>query len=231
LVIGRVPAVAVGFTGELVCIEVDGSGAPWTGNGLIGEATLTHRASGEVIKYPAIGLAGFDTNNADSRLCLGGEASAACSLGAEYAPCPEKWVVSHPANFDIRNVDGDASATRLTVVPCSQDFDTQVPATVTLQFRITNELEQVFSASTAVTCWADFDVAEVDNVFDRDVVGSDWLQTQVRVVNGDGRGIMLVQQTVREQAWPPSFTAVASTAHQNGSGEERDFIVVPEVVP
>lgn len=229
---GSVPPVPENFIGELLCIEVDASGAPWTGNALLGEATLTHRATGEVVKYPGIGLAGFATNNADGRLCLGGEASDACSLGAEYAPCPQTWVVSHPSDFDDRGVDRDASRTSLTVVPCSQDFDTQVPASIVLTIRLTNELEQTFSLSTSVQCWADLDLGALNQLFLRDVNGGDWLQTQVRVANPNTGGIMLVQQTVRESARPATFTAVAATAHQNGTGAESNFIVLPtEVVP
>lgn len=228
---GLVPPVLLGFTGELLCIEVDASGAPWSGNALHGLATLTHRTTGEVIKYPAVGLAGFDTNNADGRLCLGGPASDVCSLGAEYAPCPNAWVVSHPSDFDDRRVDSDASRTSLTVVPCSQSLDDQIPAAVTLSIRLTNELEQSFSLSTSVQCWADLDLGELNDVFLRDVNGGDWLHTEVRVVGSNAGGIMLVQQTVREHARPATFTAVATTPHQNGSGPRSDLIVVTEVLP
>jgi hypothetical protein len=51
--------------------------------------------------------------------------------------------------------------TQLTLVPCSQDFEDLVPGRVTVQFRITNELEQQFSASTTVDCWLDVRLSDI----------------------------------------------------------------------
>jgi hypothetical protein len=53
-----VPAVTLPFQGELLCVEVDESGAPLTANALIGQATLVDAASGDVAKYHAVGLQG-----------------------------------------------------------------------------------------------------------------------------------------------------------------------------
>jgi hypothetical protein len=138
--------------------------------------------------------------------------------------------VSHPSNFDDRSVDGDASSTRLTVVPCGRNFDAEVPDRVTLSIQITTEFEQLFSASTTVQCWADFDLGEVTSLFERDNNGANWLQTRLSVANSPA-GIMLLQQTVHEHARPATFTAVATTAHHKGTGDETDLIVVPEVAP
>lgn len=225
-----VPAVAEDFVGELVCVEVDASGAPWSGNGLRGYATLTHLETGEVVKYPALGLAGFPTNNADGVLCLGGEANEACLLGAEYTACPDRWTISHPTDFDDRDTDRSASRTRLTVVPCTQDFESQVPGRVVLTFLLTNELEQTFSLSQSVQCWADFELSELNELFHRDVVGGDWLQTEVRVVGPNVHGVMLVQQTERIGVRPPSYSAVATTPHQVASDGIGDFITLPAAV-
>jgi hypothetical protein len=52
--------------------------------------------------------------------------------------------------------------TYLTLVPCSQDFENQIPGEVTVQFRIVNELEQIFSASTTVECWLHIRLADID---------------------------------------------------------------------
>jgi hypothetical protein len=51
--------------------------------------------------------------------------------------------------------------TSLTLVPCSQDFEDIVPGRVNVQFRITNELEQQFSASTTVDCWLNLRLADI----------------------------------------------------------------------
>lgn len=51
--------------------------------------------------------------------------------------------------------------TRLTMVPCDQDLENVIPSRVTVQFDITNELEQRFSASTTVDCWLDVGLADI----------------------------------------------------------------------
>jgi hypothetical protein len=51
--------------------------------------------------------------------------------------------------------------TELTLVPCSQDFENIVPGIVNVQFTITNELEQQFSASTTVDCWLNVRLADI----------------------------------------------------------------------
>jgi len=94
---GRVPPVPPDFTGELKCIEVDASGFPVPGNALKGEATLEDPRTGDVSKYNAIGIKGFDTNNMDGTLCLGGGVTNECPTGAEYEACPSLWILDHPA--------------------------------------------------------------------------------------------------------------------------------------
>jgi hypothetical protein len=224
---GAVPATPSGFTGELRCIEADASGAPWSGNALYGVATLTHQASGELVKYAAVGLPGFETNNADTTLCLGGPSRAACSHGAEYAGCPLEWIVSHPSDADDRPVDGAARATDLTVVSCPENLETQSPSPLTLQFRVTNELEQTFSASTTITCWANLRLSDINAVFQRDTLGGNWAQTRVRAAVGNPRGFMLVQQTERATGQPPTFSATGTVPPHEAEPLGSDVMVLP----
>ncbi len=225
---GAVPAVSSDFTGELVCVQVDASGAPLSGNALRGEATLTELGSGEVVKYPAIGIEGLATNNGDLTLCLGGQRSDQCPHGAEYRGCPSQWIVSHPSDFDDRPVDGSARSTSLTIVPCAQDFEAQSPRPVTLLFSLTNELEQTFSASTTITCWADTRLSDINPIFQRDSLGGDLVQTRIRPAGGTPGGVMVVQQTVRESARPALMAATAAVPHQEAVLPGQDVIVLPE---
>jgi len=227
---GVVPAVPAGFTGELRCIEVDASGAPWSGNALYGVATLTNLTSREVVKYPAVGLPGFETNNADDTLCIGGNTRSSCAHGGEYGGCPLEWVVSHPSDADDRPTDGVARATDLTVVPCSENFESQVPAPMTLTFVLTNEFEQTFSAATTVTCWADLRLSDVNLVFGRAMLGGDWVLTRTRAAGATPRGYMLVQQTVRETARPPTFAAAAVIPAHTAQSVAADVITLPQRV-
>jgi hypothetical protein len=225
---GPVPAVPLGFTGELLCIEVDASGAPWSGNALGGHATLKERESGEIVNYSGIGVRGLQTNDADGTLCIGGAKGAVCPSGAEYQGCSNDWLVAHPASFDDRAVDGEANDTRLTVVPCTQDLLTKVPTTVTLQFLLVTEFEQMFSVSTSINCWADLRLADVSPVFDRDTVGANWMLTRVFSSATTQSGFLAVQQTERRAARPPQFAAAATVPQQGDNATHADLIRISE---
>ena len=207
---GRIPPSAPDFTGELKCVEVDASGFPVGGNALKGEATLVDPSNGDVSKYNAIGLKGFDTNNMDGTLCLGGGVTASCPTGAEYEACPRLWIIDHPADGAINPVadnfgfNSSASAT-LTVVPCTQNFETQAPEDVTVQFLIMNEFEQQLSASTSFQCWASWALngSEADganpyggisSAFEKATIGTDLVKTTARAVGNNGI-MMVVEET------------------------------------
>ena len=175
--------------------------------------------TGDVMKYNALGVIGLETNDGNNVLCLGGPPTDQCPNGAEYNACPQTWILNHlsdgaPDTFlddiDLRRMLGDAGGaagrretpfpvfTDITVVPCAQDFETQIPETVTIQFAITNEFEQPFSASTSVTCWAELNLADINQVFRRDFVGSDYLQTRMRPSSGTNSGFMVVADETHE---------------------------------
>ncbi|HVN85587.1 MAG TPA: hypothetical protein VMW17_12165 [Candidatus Binatia bacterium] len=227
---GAIPALDAPFAGELRCIEVDASGAPWTGNALSGVATLMHRTSGEIVKYPAVGLHGLETNDADTSLCLGGDPRVGCLHGAEYAGCPKSWIVSHPADFDDRSFDGDARSTSITVVPCSEDFGAAMQMPLLLQFRLTNEFEETFSAATTITCWADLHLSDISTVFQRDTIGSNWLQTTVRAAGDNSSGFILTQQSTRETAFLATFAAAGTVPPHETEPLGSDIVGLPEEV-
>ncbi len=196
---GQVPALLPGFRGELLCVEVDFSGFPVPGNALIGRATLQHLTSGDMATYNAIGLHGSDANNQDPVLCLGDSGSAPCPSGTEYTPCPDTWILNHLADGtpDPLGGAGSAVATGITVVPCALDLANQRPTSVTLQFTLTNELEQTFSAATTVTCWTNIPLASISPVFQRDALGGEFVHTRIRAAAGHPGGFMVVAETVR----------------------------------
>jgi hypothetical protein len=229
---GRIPPAPSGFTGELVCIETDASGAEWSGNALTGHATLTHLGSGEIIKLPAIGAHGFPTNDADGTLCLGGEPQDGCPKGGEYDACATEWFVSHPADFDDTPVDGEKSSTSVTIVPCGQDFDAQIPTQLTVQFRATNEFEQSFSASTTVNCWADFELSDAGPIFNRDLLSGDWALTRIVAASATQAGFTVVSQTLRVSGELLLVAAAGSAPPQGRVAQQADLIRIPvENVP
>jgi hypothetical protein len=220
------------FQGELKCIEVDPSGAPISGNHLKGEATIVSR-DGDSSKYNAIGVLGLgDSNNGDTTLCLGGERSDVCPSGREYNACPAVLIVNHFAEGADNPLFGAEStvASELTLVPCAENFETQVPTNVTVQFAITNEFEQGFSASTTVDCWGNFFLEDINPIFAVTALGSRAVQTRVRPVNprpdspqSGVLGVLEEYHTVDDET-----ARAALNLHQEGEREFADLIVIPQ---
>lgn len=253
---GRVPPVEEFFTGELKCIEVDMSGHPVSGNHLKGEATEVIRnvcdiedeeceITGEfcdensdcdegdfdVAKYNALGIIGNENNDGDGVLCLGGEPSEECPNGAEYDACPETWIANHFAQgafYSTRN-DRDAAFvdTTFTIVPCTQNFETQDLETVTIQLLVWNEFENVFSASFPVTCWDELELDEINpTIFNFDNFGSTFAQSRLRSSNQTRAGFLMVgtEEHETDDDWE-SFADV--NYHVEGFRRTADIITIP----
>jgi len=96
---GAVPPVPPGFEGELKCVQVETSGAPFGGNALKGEALL-RREDGDASKYNAISiLADPDTASADpsQELLLNNTPNTPDNEG-EYNSCPNEILLDHFAD-------------------------------------------------------------------------------------------------------------------------------------
>jgi hypothetical protein len=247
---GAIPAVAPDFIGELKCIEVDAGGAPEPGNAIKGEATIETVfpvANGDVSKYNAIGLMGNDMNNRDNVLCLGGGVTADCPTGAEYDACPATWILDSPSIGAADRVAEEylcpggtttgcfsGVSTTLTVVPCTENFETQVPTPVTLQFAVTNEFEQTVTFSTTISCFASLELTDINPVLGVGSIGGSILQTQMRSASGSQRGVMAILEETHGATFPvsgssASFTATAAqNAHSSFQDQPGpDLITIP----
>ena len=181
---GLVPPVA-DFEGELKCVEITESGSPITGNHLKGEATVkvvndiaADDVVGDVSKYNAVGILGNPDAQPANPLLLDGH---------DYDPCPAKLILN---NFST--LPGTRT-TELTLVPCSEDFENQVASRVTVQFLVTNEFEERFSASTTVNCYLSTELTTIDSptspnssVFSYQVLGSLAAQTEITPIVNNG---------------------------------------------
>jgi hypothetical protein len=159
---GRVPPKP-DFEGELKCVEVTETEEPLIGNHLKGEATIktiSGADTGDVSKYNAIGIIGNATGPTPTNPLL--------LDGVVYNACPAKLIVNHFSEgapdpvadeFEVRSF----VSTELTLVPCSEDFENQLPTTQTVQFLIYNEFEERFSASTTVTCYLSTHLGNIDS--------------------------------------------------------------------
>jgi hypothetical protein len=201
------------FEGELKCIQVTETGEPFTGNNLKGEVTIKARGNGvlngvgfigDVSKYNAIGIVGNPDVQPFNPLLLDGQ---------EYEACPEKLILNHFATLakdpvvqglDDRingNLSLDSAVfTELTLVPCSQDYENQLPTSSKIQFVVYNEFEERFSASTTVTCYLNVELTDIDSptsfdrsVFSANVLGSAVAHAEivpVENVDGTTRGVI-----------------------------------------
>jgi hypothetical protein len=236
---GAIPPMGDYFTGELRCVEVDSSGAPINGNHLKGEATIVV-PDGDASKYNAVGLMGLNTgassNNSDSTLCVGGGLSGDCPTGAEYNACPQTLILNQYAadasNPVIDELGGPNSAVRteLTLVPCTQDFENQVPGRGIVQFLIINEFEQLFSTSTTVTCWGNLDLssrlyASFNAIFNEDFLGSRFAQTRMTPADPTQSGFVGVAEEFHVvPPGSPNFTRAAANLHGEGQRPSGDII-------
>jgi hypothetical protein len=133
-----------------------------------------------------------------------------------YAACPEKLWLNHGAEIP------NAVNTELTLVPCSQDLENQVPSTVTVQFLVYNSFEERFSASTTVTCYLSTLLSDIDaatnpanSVFSRNVLGTDVAMTEITPViqaNGSSGGVIGVARVL-----PAAGGSALYSLHTTGS--------------
>jgi hypothetical protein len=239
---GHIPPV-IDFVGELKCIEVTDSGEPITRNDLKGEATLVSlvtvedgtlssnlTAKGDIAKYNAIGLRGNPDVAPGNPLSLDG--------GETYDACPAKLILNHFASGApdpvvhelVDDSSSSAEFTDLTLVPCSEDFENQIPKSVTVQFLIYNEFEERFSTSTTVSCFMESELTRIgpqpssvsNSVFGYPVLGSDVGQAIITpVVQSDGSSGGLVgiaeKVTTVEEASPAASARAAYNLHTEGS--------------
>ena len=184
-----------------------------------------------VSKYNALGVLGNENNDSDPVLCLGGEPSEECPNGAEYDACPQYWIANHFAQGAPNpTTDGGTVNSAWTIVPCTQNFETQAPETVTLFIETWNEFEQAFSSFASVTCWDELDLDEINPVtFGYEALGSSFAQTRLRSTAQTTAGFMMVQSE--------GYTANGTTdarldkadvnLHIEGARLTADLITIP----
>lgn len=183
---------------------------------------------------------------------LGNARGGTCTVGG--APCmSDDDCTAGACNNPPAIVSGgvvapvSATLTDLTLIPCQQDFENQIPGQVKVQFAIYNEFENRFSASTTVTCWANFYLFQVDSrnnpersVFSFATLGSVGAQTRLTaassVINGrivDSGGLLGVAGVSRADAGG-QIARTAMNIHIEGdrftdtNGAVIDQIVLPE---
>jgi hypothetical protein len=189
----------------------------------------------DVAKYNALGVIGNENNDGDSVLCLGGEPNEQCPNGAEYDACPQFWIANHFAE-DAPNplVSEGLVKTAWTIVPCTQNFETQAPETLTIFIETWNEFEQAFSSFATVTCWDQLSLSEINPVtFSYDALGTSFAQTRLRPSAQTTSGFMMVQSTAfgseedDDGAEGPVYATTDLNLHVEGERPGPDLITIP----
>jgi len=86
--------------------------------------------------------------------------------------------------------------TTLTLVPCSEDFENQVPGRVTVQFDIINEFEEHLSASTTVDCFLDIPLSQISPAFTfAGFITTPSAYTRISPVPGQGAVIGIAEES------------------------------------
>jgi len=186
----------------------------------------------DVAKYNAIGVIGNENNDGDNILCLGGEPSDECPFGAEYDACPQFWIANHfsdgaPNPFFQDDVDDDSAVfTAWTVVPCTENFESQAPESVTLFIETYNEFEQAVSSFLTVDCWGEVSLSDISNTFTFASLGTSFAQSRIRPTGQTRSGIIMVGTEAHV-----TDDGVISTAdvnyHVEGARPGPDIITIP----
>jgi len=236
------------FFGEIKCVQVNpdelgqpsagvsdgnGRGGDLSGHGTIVSVVQEESGPIDARKYNAIAIQSRGINNGDSTLQIGGEL-------AEYNGCPHTLTLQHLYDGAEVNYDGGNSTafTDLTLLSCSQDFNTADTRPATIQLLTFNEFEQRFSASIRLDCWTEVQISDLVNrpgssddafsIFNIGVQGTLAGQTRIRPVASNGRANGVLG--IAEEFWHRDGNGVTkSGAYQlniSGSSELGDQIIL-----
>jgi len=227
------PVSELPFRGELKCVLVGDDEQPIDKNWLKGEAHLVRNEEVfDLASYNAFGIQAIEgANNMDDTLVL----------GEEYNSCPNIVEIIHYFDGAIEPANGDDVETELTFVPCSQDFNLQIPKRITVQFLVFNEFEQRFSTSRPIECATTVRLADIvprpgedddeQSIFHVAVQGTLTGKTLARGVNDEdddaqGGETFLVLVDMEQGDYTGAYVA-----HQRGFRTQTDIIQLPPAGP
>jgi hypothetical protein len=227
------PAPEDPFRGELKCVLVGDDEQPIDRNWLKGEAHIvSNNGTLDLASYNAYGIQAIEgANNQDDTLIL----------GEEYNGCPNIVEILHYFDDATEPANNDTVDTELTFVPCSQDFNLQIPKRITVQFLVFNEFEQRFSTSRPIDCLTTVPLSDIvprpgdsdddTSIFNVAVQGTLTGKTLARGVNDDDEDapggetfLVLVHKTEDNHSG-------AYAAHQRGSRTQTDIWQLPAAAP
>jgi len=161
-------------TGQLRCAVIPPRPELDFHNTIQGRITV-FTSDGETVSYGAVAFRRLSAGDFDGLVSLD---------GITYEQCPDRL------HFDAL-ADTPSATSDLILAPCTLNLQTQVPATVTVQFLIINEFEQTFSTSMGVTCFSRRTFNTITDSLVRSTIGTDTLHMVVRGSNGALIGLVI----------------------------------------
>lgn len=161
--------------GELKCAVVANEPTRDAHNAIQGRA-IVFEDGGNTVSYTAVGF---------RRLSDGAYTGIVHLNNSEYAACPNRL------HFQV--FTDDALPSELILVPCDQDLILQIPTELTVQFLITNEFEQTFSASIGMRCTGRFVFSDIGDFFTESALGTATAHISARGVQGPLLGLVIDQ--------------------------------------
>jgi hypothetical protein len=164
------------------------------------------------------------------------EVDADCRSGDECVGGSE--IIVDPLTSRLASLTS-ATVNDLTLVPCTENFEEQIPGRVNVQIEVFNEFEQSFSASTTIECWGNFRLFEIQSrnnptlsPFHFSVLGTE--VAQARITPSAGNGALIGVQGVLRADAGSRLTRAAFNLHTEGDrltateGEIVDVITLSD---
>ena len=146
----------------------------------------------------------------DGATCTVATASTDCTGGGKCLQCPV--------------------TTNLTLVPCSEDIEDQIPASSTVSFTIWDEFERRFSSSVTVDCWLSAELNQIHpNAFSFSTLGTFSAHTRI-TPNPGAPGVLGVAEETRRDNFNGSVFSAAAAFNLDGEGNRFDGSQVTDTI-
>ena len=165
-------------TGAMVCAVVPPRPELMYHNTMQGRATV-YDSGGASVSYTAVGF---------QRLSEGDFTGVVSLNGVDYEQCPDRL---HFQTFADQPTAVPPVLSDLILLPCTMDLLLQIPTSTGVQFLITNEFEQTFSASMIISCYDRRQLSAINNALTRAVAGTDTLHVSLRGTSAPVIGLVI----------------------------------------
>ncbi|HVO24696.1 MAG TPA: hypothetical protein VMW56_13815 [Candidatus Margulisiibacteriota bacterium] len=121
--------------------------------------------------------------------------------------------------------------TNLTLVPCSEDIEDQIPSSSTVQFAIWDEFERRFSSSVTVNCWLSEELNQIHpNAFSFSTLGTFSAHTRITPNPGAPGVLGVAEETVHDNSGSGTVFSAVAAYNLDGEGNRFDTSGVTDTI-